>query len=699
MRFIPKNVGRSYRKFKTEQSLKVANVLTKGNYGFLKKYYSLTSGGGGRPTQFNYGGMKAGVQIPPVQSYASLRVVERGVSILRSCNLIIKKEVFRQGGDWQPNFVAKCNTCGTELQDTPEECPDCKGDTFRTPNHIQKKQFEKFIKNANLNEQRLIDVLKELEEDLNIGDDAYLVIPKKVIATVNDEPVLYPVEIFRGEPDIFRKVTDERGIMGGKWWKCISCGHVEIEEDRDKAKELTCKECDASRLYEVHYVATNIKSQSPTNYYIKGEVLHRSKFSPTLLYGYSPILTLYNEAMTIWSMDRTVRRRFERGRIEGIMAIPTRNEASLKIFREETNENLKSNPGFLPFLATDPDARHVPSFIHMLGTLGDNQFIELKNELRERISALYGVSLVFQADTSTSGGLNNEGLQITITGRSVEDAQETYNDGFLPFLMKQFAITDFTWLLNPSEEEDKVAEVDLQAKRIANANGMLKVGYVPTIQDSGEFEYEKDIEEAQRIIGQGGGGEELFGPLGLGKKEIAKEDIEKIEDSLDKAFVDPRRALILEALGTEFFGSFEGMTEKQVTKVFNELLDSMTQPQGWSVNSIVRNLDKILPAEFERGPLERIVRTETTSIMNVSRSLEYKSRDPKGEFKYKWVGPSDARTTQICNEIEAKTKKGVSMEQLDKIIISTSKKHGANPRPKLPHINCRHSFIRVIPDV
>ena len=41
-------------------------------------------------------------------------------------------------------------------------------------------------------------------------------------------------------------------------------------------------------------------------------------------------------------------------------------------------------------------------------------YVSVKDDLRDRISAFYGVSKVFMADNTTSGGLNNEGMQILV---------------------------------------------------------------------------------------------------------------------------------------------------------------------------------------------------------------------------------------------------------------------------------------------
>ena len=134
----------------------------------------------------------------------------------------------------------------------------------------------------------------------------------------------------------------------------------------------------------------------------------------------------------------------------------------------------------------------------------------------------------------------------------------------------------------------------------------------------------------------------------------------------------------------------------EVREVRNIMVTAMTQPQGWSINSVVKKLEEALPEDVH-GNLRNIARSETQSIKNVSRVLEYEDRDPEGEFKYEWIGPAQpGRTTEVCTAIKKRTKGGVSLKELNKIINEESRKGGFEPRPYLPHYQCRHTPRRVV---
>lgn len=707
MRIVPVSVSTRIRDIKkvVTSGEALADIASGGKYSIFK---SLVEIGAGRPDVPAVSMMEAGVQMPHIRSYAFLRSIERKVSIIRSVNLKLKQEIFRNEGDWQPRFDSKCadENCNEEFEEAVEICPRCNGEEFLKPSTMGKDDFNKIVKRANFNGQTLLTVLDEIEEDLNIGDDAYIVAPKKILADPGEgRPMLWPTEVFRGDPDLFRKVMDKKGIPGGKYWKCLRCKDsdgkplVITETDRGKARAMKCSK--GHELYEVFYVATDYQGTEPRYYYIEGEVLHVSKFSPSLLYGFSPLITLYNEGLSLFHMDRRIRMRFEKGRVEGIITFPMRSEDSLLKAKKRMKEEKREDDNYLAMVAVDPEAKHKPEFLQLLGSFGDNQVLEIKQELKERIGGLYGVSLVFQADTSTSGGLNNEGLQITVTNRAVEKGQGTYNNKILPWLMKQYGVLDFIWLLNPNEERDMVADEDLKAKRIANATAMLQHGYVSELKENGEFEPRYDLELAQELLGAGGGFQPPIGIPAEGQRfggepdNLRRSMDDEIQDSMEK-FIDPRTDDILEALDEgAMFSAFKDMTRTQANQVRLTMIDSMTQPQGWSINSVVKNLKKVLPEDAQKN-LRMIVRTETQSIKNVARKLEYGDRDPEGVFKFQWIGPADKRTTDTCKNITRRASKGVSMKELQKIINEEAKKEGFDPRPMLPHINCRHTLRRVV---
>ena len=95
------------------------------------------------------------------------------------------------------------------------------------------------------------------------------------------------------------------------------------------------------------------------------------------------------------------------------------------------------------------------------------------------------------ADNSTSGGLNNEGMQILVTNRAVEMAQNVWNKYVFPFVIKQFGITDWDIILPPSEEEDEIAKMRKREIEVNIAGQIKNLGFEVDMDENGKFVYSK----------------------------------------------------------------------------------------------------------------------------------------------------------------------------------------------------------------
>ena len=95
------------------------------------------------------------------------------------------------------------------------------------------------------------------------------------------------------------------------------------------------------------------------------------------------------------------------------------------------------------------------------------------------------------ADNSTSGGLNNEGMQILVTNRAVEMAQNVWNKYVFPFIVRQFGITDWDIVLPPSEEEDEIAKMRKREIEVNIAGQIKNLGFEVDMDENGKFVYTK----------------------------------------------------------------------------------------------------------------------------------------------------------------------------------------------------------------
>ena len=367
-----------------------------------------------------------------------------------------------------------------------QECARCGSTDLEKPDPKQLEYAESFIEGyVNKSEQKFIDVFKELEDDLNIMDDAYIVLVKEYYLDGNGKIRMHRIkELFRGDPVTMTIYADEVGIRGTKGFTCINHRNQLSHEPHE-----SCEEC-GSPLYPVHYVN---RANGEQQYFLQGEVLHFSKYSPSRMYGQSPILTLFNNIMTLIAMENYVNSSYTKSRMpRGLLAVQTRNMDSMAAFWRGVKERMEQDPHYIPVMGIEAEnGKGSVEWIKFMDSLKEMEYVAVKDDLRDRISAFYGVSKVFMADNTTSGGLNNEGMQILVTNRAVQMAQNVYNNYVFPFLTKEFGITDWVLKLPPSEEEDEIAVLRKREIEVNIAASTKNLGFEVDMDEDGQFTFSK----------------------------------------------------------------------------------------------------------------------------------------------------------------------------------------------------------------
>ena len=407
-------------------------------------------------------------------------------TIVRTCITQLKQEIFRRGYTWEEKFVLKCQDCGREHASPVKQCSDCNSTNLKKPDPKQLEYAKKFLDGyVNGAEQLFIDVLKELEDDLNIMDDAYLVIVKEYYLDNDSKVRMHRIkEVFRGDPITMHIYSNELGERGKGGFVCLR------HRDRVHTHQTElCETCN-SELYPVHYVN---RVNGEEQYFVKGEVVHFSKYSPSRLYGMSPIITLWNNVTTLIAMDNYVNSSYTKARMpKGLLAVQTRNMDSMKSFWRGVKEKMEQDPHFIPVMGIESEGgKGSVEWVKFMDSLKEMDYISVKDDLRDRISGFYGVSKVFMNDASASGGLNNEGMQILVTNRAVEMSQTTWNNYVFPFVTTQFGISDWELKLPPSEEEDEIAVLRKREMEVNIAGSIKNLGFEVDMDDEGRFTYSK----------------------------------------------------------------------------------------------------------------------------------------------------------------------------------------------------------------
>lgn len=743
---------------------------------------------------------------------------------LRTVHHQLKKAIFRKGAIVKEKFASKCTECKKEFENPVDECDDCKSakrtfTNIREPKPSQRIILENILKNCNDNNQGLLDVSKQVEDDLNIIDDGYILCAKDYFFDDNNCLVgVAPIEFLRIYPKHIRIVSDKTGRLGrnssGELLKTCVVHRNEIFI----GDEIICSRC-GRELLTAHYRAKGPDGEFI--YYVENEIFHKSKYKPSLTYGFSPIFSLWMKCITLLNQDKYVKDYYVKQRPpRGLLFVKTPNMNSLKKAWNWMLEMFAQNPHMIPPIAIEGEKQgnQFVQFVDFMRGLDEMQFTQTRDEYRRTIGAVYGVQPIFQNDVSTSGGLNNEGMQITVTNQAIEDGQMIYNDGFYQWVAKQLEVTDYVIELNPSEEQDEMATLERQSIKIQNARMMQAIGFDVLYNQDGDFEYEptdvvveppKDIsvdglpqigasnstqtnfttpsttknniqkkndltyEQESKIINENKktseaqkqhkfkrakftypnahprcllcGSEESHNGLcegssisnklnnlsdnhdgetrikedapvttettgvhqpsfrdrkrrnetylAIGKvlSDVKKEtnssyDITKAKDETDD--------LINFIEGNIFLNDFKHLSHKKSEIVKEYIVKAIHK--GYSMPRIMKYIERVGGKNMTPFNAETIARTETQALKNTMREWSFKKVDPKEEMKYKWINPMDHRTTDICSNIVAKTRGGVTLKKLRQLIKTEAQSHGFKSREWTPHINCRSTFVRVV---
>jgi len=455
------------------------------------------------------------------------------VTEIRSVVLSIQREVFRRGfSNWQQKFARKCVQCGDESSDEDQEdCDKCflyeiqeqlviddktgnyttktfkkyKRDKdgkrvtapMRVPDMAQQQSFDELVSDANSFHQTLQSVLIEFIQDVLIADDGFLLLNKEYIldrATGEVESSRI-FEITRLHPALTEYDIDRKDGLPER-------SHFICPIHREQQTHTSPGQCVA--INDEGYMCNGILLAAMYRYYWRGryryytkdEILHASFFSPSKTYGYSPVLTVFEKVLSLIGADRTLYRYWYERRIPpGLIITYTDDPDSLEVEIERIKTQMLNDPNTFPWVAASArNNRGKTDFVKLAYTFQELDYLPVRQEIRERIAMLWGVTPLFQGDAqSAGGGLAKESAQTSMHDALIESYQSIFNDQIIPGLLKQLGVTDWVIGLAPPREETEDINLALEKQRIEIATQMQQLGYEPQ-KDTGKdirFTYKK----------------------------------------------------------------------------------------------------------------------------------------------------------------------------------------------------------------
>jgi len=448
----------------------------------------------------------------------------------------LNREMFKNGFEIVERFKYKCENCAKTFQYAPNihdesedkidmkkvQCDSCGSYDMRRPVPEHRKILEDIMsKPVNGNMQNMEDLSRQLERDLEIADNAYMLLLKNYfIDDISGEidPLKTEIkELLRIDPPQVAMIADSDGRIGyddkrQKIWVCPRFEHRDKRQYTDR-----CDICNAKCLkaiIEVNSVYSIGIPHPKRVIYGEGEVIWKAgKYKPSLIYGLSPIFAIWSKAMSLSHMDEYVRKYFDKMRPpRGLLVVASRNYETFRKSWDALEQKATEDPYMIHPLMVESDkgGKNMANWIDFTGSLQELQFIEVRKELRQIIGAVYGVLPLYYGEMV--GGWSQEGLQVTITNRAVKWGQDILYKSFFKKFAEVMGVDDWDLKLVAGEENDKLSELQREGVEIDNMAKLQQMGFKIERTHTGEYNISKEVQEYENEELKNGRGRSTAAP-------------------------------------------------------------------------------------------------------------------------------------------------------------------------------------------
>ena len=344
------------------------------------------------------------------QLVMDLQMVTFSVEEIRAPLHHITNEVFRRGITWKPKV----------------ENPDTE----------QITRMKAFIDDCNIFDQSLEEVLRQFHFDVNSIDDGFLYLAKEYKDSGDGKIRSKVKEIRRLNPALVEFDLDAAGLPKNAHFICPIHREKLYESPKDCEAE-GCRGDTQPVMYKYYHRNKHI-------YLLDNEVIHLSKFSPSETYGWSPLLTIFEKALTLIGMDKNLYRYFfERKMPASMIMVHTDDPESLRRERSHIAAQTRQDPNYIPMVAVSSrNQRGRVDMVRLFHTLQEMDYLPVRNEIRERIAAMWGVTPAWQGAPEAFGGLSTQTQQLVVMSRVVEGDQRLLHEKVFSQLLDAFGVTD-----------------------------------------------------------------------------------------------------------------------------------------------------------------------------------------------------------------------------------------------------------------
>ena len=510
--------------------------------------------------------------------------------------------------------------------------------TVENPDTEQKERLETWTSDCNVFDQSIEEVLRQFHFDVNSLDDGFLYLAKEYKDSGDGKVTSRLQEIRRLNPALVEFDLDTAGLPKNAHFLCP----IHREQVQDAAGICEVDDCNV-RLHPAMY---KYYHRSQHIYLTDGEIIHLSKFSPSETYGWSPLLTIFEKALTLVGMDKNLYRYFfERKMPASMLMVTTDDPESLRREREHIAAQTRLDPNYIPMVAVSArNQRGRVDLVRLFHSLQEMDYLPVRDEIRERVAAMWGVSPAWQGAPEAFGGLSSQTQQLVVMSRVVEADQRMFHEKVFPQLLKAFDITDYEIVLPQPEEKAENTRLSFAQQKISVASQFATLGFDVKLKEQNVDLYEAEfIVSGEAVPTAQMAGEQLAIGIEQQRQLLGEVDEEFVEEDeeLQKAIPKHKR---------KFKGRTGGVTPNWADKAPSEERDideyaearakknQLTLSKSWVeslkekgfTSPVIRELTPDLSKMwFAQNDIEYVATLSPTGITHIEKAV---FTDPK-KFK------------------------------------------------------------------
>ena len=169
-----------------------------------------------------------------------------------------------------------------------------------------------------------------------------------------------------------------------------------------------------------------------------------------------------------------------------MMMVFTDDPESLRRERANLAAQTRIDPNFVPMVAVSAkNNRGRVDMVRLFHTLQEMDYMPVREEIRERVAAMWGVTPAWQGAPEAFGGMSTQTQQLVVMSRVVEGDQRLFHEKVFPELLRAFGITDWELQLPVPEEKAEATRISFAQQRVAIANQLNQMGFTVKLKDDG----------------------------------------------------------------------------------------------------------------------------------------------------------------------------------------------------------------------